>query len=101
MLDRWPALSDEERGTVMLILWAHSLVYLLVQAGTAAVLVRAARRGWRQRRLGPVRAARAAVTPALGWAAAANAAYHIGRIQGVHVLDSWLAAHPLPSEQEN
>jgi hypothetical protein len=88
------SLPPEEGGAIMALLLANALATIAVQAALAAVLARAARRGWQQRHLGPARAARSALTPAVGWAAGAAAAHEIARTWGVRALDRKLADTP-------
>jgi hypothetical protein len=90
------ALPDQERGAVNAVFLVNALATVLLEITLAVVLARAARRGWRQRQLGPVRAAQAGLTPALGWAAAALGAYRVFRIWAWRVVNRQLAAHHGP-----
>jgi hypothetical protein len=50
------ALPDYEGGLVIVIMWVNAVVATTLNGVFAVVLVRAARRSWRNRRLGFVRA---------------------------------------------
>jgi hypothetical protein len=90
------ALPPQERGAVMVGLLANAVATVLLQTTLAVVLARAARRGWQQRQLGPARAARTALTPAVGWTAGAAAAHQVARSWAVLALDRRLNAHAGP-----
>jgi len=70
-------LPDRQRGLVVLAMLANSLIGLASYTALGAALIRSAHRIWRARRLGPVRAADAALDPILIGALAAHAGWRI------------------------
>jgi hypothetical protein len=61
-------LNDYERGVVILAMLGYALAGVVTDAALALVVVRAIRRGWRQRQLGPRQAVAAGLAPSWGWA---------------------------------
>jgi len=89
-------LNDYQRGVVVLSGLGCGLVTLVTDAALVVVATRAIRRGWRQRQLGPARAAAAGVAPAWGWAVGLIAAQAAAGNGAVWVVNRQLAAHPEP-----
>ena len=87
-------LNDNQRGVVVLAGLGCGLVTFVTDAALVVVATRAIRRGWRQRQLGPARAAAAGVAPAWGWAVGLIAAQAAAGNGAVWVVNRQLAAHP-------
>jgi hypothetical protein len=71
------ALSDQQRGIVMLGLFANALIGTVSHVAVGIALVRSVYRGWNARRLGLLRAVRAGVNPLLIGALAAHITWRI------------------------
>jgi len=92
-LARIEALTDHERGIVVLAGLGTAVVVVVTEAALAVVAVRAIRRGWRQRQLGPARAVTAGLVPGAAWAAGLLGAQAAAGIWARRVVGSRLAAH--------
>jgi hypothetical protein len=91
---RWSAyvaderVSDAEKGTILLALLGHALIYLLLSATHAIWLVVTALRVWRRREAGWTSAVKDGVhKPTLAALVAATLTYEIARRLGVAALD--------------
>jgi hypothetical protein len=85
---RYEELTDQQRGLVVMALLGYAIVTTVVKAALAGAVARSVRRGWRARRLGPVRAAGAAVDRVLVAAVAANVAHGAASKWAVRAVDS-------------
>jgi len=98
-LARIEALTDHERGIVVLAGLGNAVVVTVMEAALAVMAVRAVRRGWRHRQLGPARAAAAGLVPDAGWAVGLVGAEVAIQVWARRLVNRRLAAHaasPLP-----
>lgn len=80
--------SKEERGVVVLALFAHAAIFSLLSTAEAIWVVSTAVRVWRRREAGLTQAARASVhKPTLVALLAAHILYQLLRMAGVAKLD--------------
>jgi hypothetical protein len=87
-------LNDYDRGVVVLAMLGYALAGVVTDAALAVLVVRAIRRGWRQRQLGPARAMAAGLAPSWGWAVGLIGAQAAIGTGAMWVVNRQLAAHP-------
>jgi hypothetical protein len=80
--------SDQQRGLVMMALFANAIVTIIAQAGLVIAGTWSLRQAWRARRLGMGGALRAGLCPALKLAVVTNVAHWAFRIWALRIIDA-------------
>ncbi|MGO9081379.1 MAG: hypothetical protein ACLQDY_20450 [Streptosporangiaceae bacterium] len=98
-MEHYQNAPEYDRGVAILLMWANAVVETVLYAVLALLIPLAARRAWRNRWSGPVRALRGGSSTTLLWVIGARFAYHRAVKRWLlPVVERRLSSHPESSQ---